>query len=306
MGKLKDFFFVKEGGKRRLDKNAAYVLSGLSAVPILLLFIFGKKEEAASTVATSSLPFIGRGAVGSGKKTGASPPKGVGLKKEEAKRPRQKKSPKRPIRFSAVQVIERGRGTDENALPVGTTAVGRLLTPVDTRARGAGVRVVLPYGMGRKGKPPLIPKGSVLLGSPSEGGAKIFLRFDRAVFPDGREAEISAHALGSEDYSVGLAGERHDNAALKTAAVLALTMTAGMGEVLAEKQALGGEYGGISVKSTLKDATLTGLSRAAESEARRRTGRMEMEAEGEYRTVREGTAFIVSLTQTFKMENFKL
>ena len=39
-------------------------------------------------------------------------------------------------------------------LPVGTTAVGRTLIPVDTRVADIGVRAVLPYGMGRKGQSP--------------------------------------------------------------------------------------------------------------------------------------------------------
>ena len=180
MGRLGNFLFAKEGGKRRLKASAVWIFCGLPLALIALYLIFGReKEEPTSTVAVSSRPLIGEDAAEAGQKTAApSPaPKGVGTKKEApaAKRPRRREAPKPTVRFSAVQVIERNAGRNRdggNSLPVGTTGVGKLLTPVDTRARGAEVRAVLPYGLGRKGKIPAIPRGSVLLGGFSRGGGQ--------------------------------------------------------------------------------------------------------------------------------------
>ena len=57
------------------------------------------------------------------------------------------------------------------------------------------------------------------------------------------------------------------------------------------------------MKSTLEDATLSGVSRVAEYEAQKRASRLEREASTEYKTLEEGIGFIVSLIEPFKLED---
>ena len=228
-----------------------------------------------------------------------SSPRGISKSMPVVKRrSRPKATNYKNVALSVSQVIERTEEPSRRVhLPSGTSAVGKLLHIIDTRTTKTA-RASLPYGMAHKeGRG--IPKGSILMGTVSQGGDKITIRFQKVVFPDGREFSINAHALDPKDFDFGLRGERHGNMDLKMAAAMGLSMVGTMGEVLSQKEALGGEYGQITVKSTLKDATLSGISEVAKGEASRRMEALNNEAQREYVTIPRGEAVIVTLVETF-------
>ena len=233
-------------------------------------------------------------------------PRGVSGQKPNSKKKRKRRQQRKNqilVPYTQGIFIREEEDSPENRLATGTVAVGTTLHGIDTRAPEM-VRVLLPHGIkGKQGR--IIPRESVLFGSASPRGDKIFLTFQRVVFPSGEEFPISAHALDSKDFSAGVAAERHGNLGEKLATAMGFSMLGTMGEVMAEKEALGGEFGRITVKSTLKDATLSGVSEVSRAEAERRLERMNREAQTEYLTLPSGSVFLITLTETFRRRHGK-
>ena len=176
------------------------------------------------------------------------------------KRRRISRKRTRPIKYKAVQVIAREEG---RKVPLGTHAKGVLLAALDTRDKGRTLGVLLPEGVRFNGEVKLPPRTRIFGFFDYPGkGKKVFFRFDRAVLPNGRQIGIQARGSAPGKYNSGRLG--------KNAAVLGLSMAAAMGEVLTQKQALGGYYGEVSAKSTFKNALYSGSSKVAQMEAERR------------------------------------
>lgn len=204
------------------------------------------------------------------------------------------------IKFHAVQIIKREGGDPERTLPIGTSAIGRLLTAIDTREQNPFVKVLLPYGasFNRERK---IQKNSVVFGTVSYPGSgnKVYIKLTRLLDPGGQEFRVDAQALSSLDYSPGLAGDLHGAEGERLAATLGLTMIAGMSDVLVEKEAMGQTISP-TPKSSMKNAFYNGLTRATEDEAQRQAGKLTDQQD--YVTIDAGQDVIVSLTETFKGE----
>ena len=204
------------------------------------------------------------------------------------------------FKYHAAQVILRQGGDPDKRLPIGTSFVGKLLTGIDTRNPGALVRVLAPYGASfdhdRR-----IDRGSVVFGTASYTGSgdKVYLKFNRVLYPDGREFRIEAEALSSSDYTSGISGEENDGAGGKIGATLGLTMLSGITDTMVQKETLG-QYAEPTAKSTLTNGFYNGLSKASQEEAQRQAAKVQNVPD--YVTIEAGLDLIVSLMDTFKGE----
>ena len=219
----------------------------------------------------------------------------LGISSErETQKPRRRKRRKKPSGHQAVILHPDERKKKEKSLPIGTIAIGKILNAVDTRDTSSIVRVLLLYGI--KG---VVPKDSVLMGTASSRGKRIALNFHRLVLPDGSETAVKAQALDPKDFRPGITATHNGRTKLKIASSLTATMVEGVTSTLAKKEALGGEYGGVSVQNKLGDAALVGISKVAEREALRHAQEAQRESAREYLTLEPETAIIITLTETF-------
>ncbi len=307
--------YKQDGGKKVINKklwqNIVLAMVAIALIGVLISHLFWEKDDSYLEKAPHPLSQeLGRDSqeekITPEHTKPRRPPRGISRRQKVATGKRRAlKAKKRPILVEATQavIVREDSDSAEASLPTGTSGVGFTLHGIDTRAPD-GIRAILPYGMAHKGHSGghKIPRKSVLLGKASHQGDKIFINFDKVIFPDGREFPIQAHALDVADFTAGIKGVRHGNMDLKLAAAMGLSMVGTMGEVLAQKEALGGEYGRITVKSTLKDATLAGASDVAKYEAQRRLEATQREAGREYLTLESGKELIITLTETFRQK----
>lgn len=195
--------------------------------------------------------------------------------------------------LNAKQVISRNETTE---IPTGINLIGKLLTPIDTRDLSTPVRVILPYGARQ------IEKNTVLEGHATYPGRgeKIFLSFERAVSPDGKDFSLSAIALDSKDFTSGIYGDLHSEKSAKVAAGLGLTIISAMTDVLTQKTSFGDGFI-VTPKATLQNAAFHGASKAAEAEASRQM--QDLEDTPSYLTKEAGSDLIVSINQNLKEKN---
>jgi len=311
--RVRKFFFVKDGSKDVLDtRKLKYI--GTSIVCIYTLCMIFVPDEYAN-LSKSQKGFTGNENinidsknVSSGANTIINTHQANFEAQERAKLGGKRKIPLVPqnVNFSASQVITRsGIGGTMKPLPSGSTFIGKLLDGVDTRNQNQILKVTLPYGARNKSGG-TVPKNTILLGvvSYSGKGEKVYISFNRAVFPNGKEYKINAQALTSKDYSPGLIGEYHGNTDLRVAAAMGLTMVSAASEVLTTKAALGGVnqqgQSTIVTDATMENAMLQGISKVSEKEATRQA--RELESEQAFVTVEAGSDLIVSLLTPFKGE----
>ncbi len=206
------------------------------------------------------------------------------------------------IKYQAKQVIKRGDVFEpEKTLPTGTNLIGKLVTSIDTRETSQIYKVLLPYG-GKSKSGAEIPKNTIIHGMikyPGKG-KKVFIKFNSAFLPDGREVKFDAQALSSSDYSPGILGKFHGKAGVRLATTLGLTVVSGMTETLVKKKAHGKDGMVVTPEATLKNGLYQGISRAADLEANRQAG--ELNSQKEYVTIPSGQDLIVSLTGSYKIE----
>lgn len=208
--------------------------------------------------------------------------------------------------FSAKQVINRsGIGGTMQPLPSGTNFIGKLLNGIDTRDQNQIIKVLLPYGA-RHRNGGTIPRSTTLLGqvSYSGQGEKVYITFNRAIFPNGKEYKINAQGLSSKDYSAGLDGSYHGNADLRMAASMGLSMVSAATSILTSKSIVGGVNNNgqqtVLPDATMKNAMLHGVSKISDQESKRQA--QELEQKKVYVTVEAGSDLIVSLLITFNGE----
>ena len=303
--------FKPSGGKTILDFEVAkkWVFALASMAIAFVFYSSWNKQEEAYVLVVQGTPEDFKSAAQvikenrPKKKKAYKRPRGVSGQRPNAKKKRKRRQQRKNqilVPYTQGIFIREEEDSPENRLATGTVAVGTTLHGIDTRAPDM-VRVLLPHGIkGKHGR--IIPRESVLFGNATPRGDKIFFAFERVVFPSGGEFPISAHALDSKDFSAGVMAKRHGNLGAKLAAAMGFNMLGTMGEVMAEKEALGGEYGRITVKSTLKDAALSGVSEVSNAEAQRRLEKMNREAQTEYLTLPAGSVFLITLTETFRRQ----
>ena len=302
MTQVQAFFLKKEGGKEVINRKKTIItigiILGIGAFTILFSEVGGDR----SVVITATQP-IETDNLAEAKISMPVSQKVSGMLKASEQHVRialpkqQTKHTGKKIRYRAPQVIER-KDSFTSKMPLGTNLIGKLLTSIDTRESEQLYKVLLPYGgKGKHGEG--IPKNIVLFGTityPNQG-KKVFMQFSKALFPDGKEVELKAQALSAKDYSPGLEGELHSNAAGRVASTLGLTMVSAFTDTLTEKQVLGSE-GVVTPKATTKDALYQGIAKASEMEAQRQMA--ELGNVQAYVTIPAGREMIVNLLATYR------
>ena len=308
--RIRAFFLQEEAGKEVLDQKRFFGAVALSLAVGTLLILFANPNSDNSVVLNADAPI----AADNLDATRASPPlspKISGLlqasrhmsQQVPAPKPRLRAKPpvKRPvlkIKYRAPQVIARKNDSLNSKLPIGSNLIGKLLTSVDTREREQLYKALLPYGgKGKRGEG--LPKNTILFGTITypNRGRKVFMRFTKALLPDGREVVLQAQALSAKDYSPGLEGKLHRGATSRIAATLGLTMVSAFTDTLTQKQVLGSE-GVVTPKATLKDALYQGIAKASAAEAPRQAE--ELSKAQAYVTVPAGKEMIVNLLATYR------
>lgn len=307
MGRVRSFFFVKDGTKEILNKKKILIiLLPTFAVGLGIISIKKLNEDTSYTAHSDSRPIgqndlqnnEGGGTVTSGKVTellsNSSKNNPIGI-------PQKAQTPVVQLRYKAKQVIVRDEAFDpEKVVPIGTNIIGKLLNSIDTRDQGQLYKVLLPYG-GKHKNGREIPKNTTVFGRISYPGKgkKVFLTFDKGLLPNGQEIKVAAQALNPKDYSPGITGDYHSKAGTRLATTLGLTMLSGATDVLTERQEVGIQ-GSVAMKASLKNALYQGVSQASALEANRQAG--ELNSEPEYVTVDAGSDLIVNLTGSFVHE----
>jgi hypothetical protein len=200
------------------------------------------------------------------------------------------------VKYFAPQLID-GNSKGPKLIRSGSKLIGFLMNAIDTR-HPSFVRVRLPKG-GEAGGIEIEP-GSVLTGQYSYGGQgdRVYLTFSRLDSPEGISKKIQAQALDSGSYTVGISGDSHSDMAAKVAAQLGLTMFSGMADVMTEKESLGFSANGVQAKSTMQNALLQGLSRAAQDQIGRTSA--EINSAKDYLIVPAGKEMIIELTEDYQ------
>ena len=311
--KLSDYYFMDEGGKRRPNsKRFKYSATGLLLVTSIFQIL---SPEDNSGLGRSFRPFK------SSENTSDTSDGGEKISKNsfsirnqtDEDRTQSKKKPLAKSQgqgiqlvYSGKQVIESSQGAGSlTTIPSGTNFIGKLLNGIDTREPNQVIKVTLPYGA-RHASGGFLPPHAILLGivSHSADTDKIFLRFNKIVFPNGREFKIDAQGLNSADFSPGLIGDQHSNSDLRVAGSMGLTLVSAASDVLTSRSMVGAmnSYGlGANVPdSNVKNAMLQGVSQVTKQEAQRNM--QETQKAQEYVTLLPDSDLIVSLLSPFSGE----
>lgn len=313
--KIKSFFFRKEDKKPILNLKRIKYLASFLFITFTIAEIFWPRDDTNLSKSNSQLTVSTEQAKAKMNVSGkASEVINNHQRSFEAEQRRKalrnrRKVPLVPpnVNFNAKQVITRTNGEETgNALPGGTNIIGKLLNGIDTRNKNQPIKVILPYGARHKSGAS-IPRDTVLIGRAtySGHGKKVFLKFNKAIYPMGSEHKIEAQGLSSSDYSPGLVGKRHSNVDLKIAAQVGLTMISAATDVMTGRtQAANLADQGVAINTpdaTLENAALQGVSQVARNEANQQA--QEMSQQSAYVTIEAGSDLIISLTSSFNGGN---
>ena len=308
--RIRAFFLKKEADKEVLDRKRLIGSVALVLAIGVTFILFSTPNGDSSVVVSSNAPIVVDNPDETQDSAPLSPKVDDLLQASEqrvvdqtpAPKPRRRAKPivQRPIlkiKYRAPQVIER-KGNPTSKLPIGSNLVGKLLTSIDTRESEQLCKVLLPYdGKGKQGEG--LPKNTILFGNITypNHGKKVFVRFTKALLPDGKETMLQAQALNTKDYGPGLEGKFYSGATSRIAATLGLTMVSAFTDTLTEKQSLGAE-GAITPKATVKNALYQGISKASAAEAPRQAE--ELSKAQAYVTIPAGKEMIVNLLSTYR------
>lgn len=305
IAKIRAFFFTEEADKEVLDQKKFFGAVVLILTVGTLFILFSHPSGDSSVVLSADAPIAADSLAEPHTSVPVSTKVSGLLRASQAQRvpapPRRAKPPATrtlKIKYRAPQVIAREGGDLNSKLPIGANLIGKLLTSIDTRESEQLAKVLLPYGgKGKRGEG--LAKNSILFGTINypKRGRKVFMRFNKALLPDGKEVALQAQALSAEDYSPGLEGEFHRGATSRIAATLGLTMVSAFTATLTEKQVLGSEEV-VTPKSTIKDALYQGIAKASAAEAPRQAEQLS-KAQA-YVTVPAGRELIVNLLATYR------
>jgi hypothetical protein len=306
LGKFKSYYFVDEGGKNVINrKRVKYTFSVLVGVTTLFQ-IFSPQDD--SILGKSYKPFenVEKGTTKTQIDNSEAILNAHNLEAQTSENATTGKAKVKPMKitYNGRQVFER---TETQGLltpiPSGTNFIGKLINGIDTRQDNQTLKVILPYG-GSHPSGGKIPRDSVLLGSATySGGDRVYIRFNRIIFPNGQEYRIDAQGLSSGDYTPGLVGVQHSETDLRVAGSLGLTMVSAVTDVMTQRTVYGSNPYGMGMaqpNANMRNASLQGVSQVAKQESERVGNKMQEKEE--YLTVMTGGDLIISLLTPFKGE----
>ncbi len=304
--KFRTYYFLDEGGKRVINRGRVkYTFSTLVGVTTLFQ-VFMPQDD--SILGKSFKPFE-KEEKGAGKIQIDNGEAIVNAHNLEAQAKENTSLGKMKVNsmkltYNGRQVFERTETQGLlNPIPSGTNFIGKLVTGIDTREDNQTLKVILPYG-GSHPSGGKIPRDSVILGSASySGGDRVYIRFNRIIFPKGQEYRIDAQCLSSGDYTPGLIGVHNSETDLRVAGSLGLTMVSAVTDVMTQRSVYGANPFGMGMAqpdATLKNAAFQGVSQVTKQEAERVGSKMEVKED--YLTVMTGNDLIISLITPFRGE----
>ncbi len=145
---------------------------------------------------------------------------------------------------------------------------------------------------------PLIPENSILFGKGKSGEERLYVEFNKVIFPSGESFQILAQSFDPSDKIQGLKGAIVGTRAKKMGMAMSLGFLGGMADGMRETS---GSSLFMNQKPTVKDAALSGASKAAldQSEAYLE----EMKKSPNIIEVKSGTEFIIIIDEPKKKEN---
>lgn len=145
---------------------------------------------------------------------------------------------------------------------------------------------------------PLIPENSILFGKGKSGEERLYIEFNKVIFPSGESFQILAQSFDPTDKIQGLKGAIVGTRAKKMGMAMGLGFLGGMADGMRETS---GSSLFTNQKPTVKDAALSGASKAAldQSEAYLE----EMKKSPNIIEVKSGTEFIIIIDEPKKKEN---
>jgi hypothetical protein len=306
LGKFKPFYFIEESGKSVINlKRVKYTFSAIVGVTMLIQ-VFKPQDD--SILGKSFKPFENEEKAEAKIKVdnGEAIVNAHDIEAQATGMTSTAKVKVKPMKltYNGRQVFERTEAQGLlTPIPSGTNFIGKLISGIDTRQDNQTLKVILPYG-GSHPSGGKIPRDSVLLGSASySGGDRVYIRFNRIIFPNGQEYRVDAQGLSSGDYTPGLVGVHHSETDLRVAGSLGLTMVSAVTDVMTQRTVYGSNPYGMGMAqpdATMKNATLQGVSQVAKQESERIGSKMQNKEE--YLTVMTGGDLIISLLTPFKGE----
>ena len=145
---------------------------------------------------------------------------------------------------------------------------------------------------------PLIPENSILFGKGKSGEERLYVEFNKVIFPSGESFQILAQSFDPSDKIQGLKGAIVGTRAKKMGMAMGMGFLGGMADGMRETS---GSSLFMNQKPTVKDAALSGASKAAldQSEAYLE----EMKKSPNIIEVKSGTEFIIIIDEPKKKEN---
>ena len=145
---------------------------------------------------------------------------------------------------------------------------------------------------------PLIPENSILFGKGKSGQERLYVEFNKVIFPSGESFQILAQSFDPSDKIQGLKGAIVGTRAKKMGMAMGMGFLGGMADGMRETS---GSSLFMNQKPTVKDAALSGASKAAldQSEAYLE----EMKKSPNIIEVKSGTEFIIIIDEPKKKEN---
>lgn len=296
-------FFKKESGEKTvLDKKRLFVVLGSAiALCLTLWFVLMWYDDTSVLVKTTTQPNNSNaetpstavendsshtGSIGDSQVLGNVP---------KSNKP-SRKAVKPFIKYKASQIIDLSSDGTEKQNARGTVLRVRLLTSVDTREPSQICKaMVLEQTLDG------LPAKSLLFGNAVLGASRrAIINFDHALLPTGEELTIKAQAIDSKTNLIGVNGDYHGKMGTRALGTMGLNMVSGMGEVLAQKESLGGFQGQVAIKSSLRNALYNGLAKTAENEASRQAEYLNQEPE--YVLLKSGSEFSIQLLEKVSEE----
>lgn len=135
----------------------------------------------------------------------------------------------------------------------------------------------------------LLDTGTLLIGEGQSSDERLFVRFNKAVFKNGKFIRISAQGYDLSDNILGLKGSRVGDYSMKLAASSGLYFLSGLASGMKTEEL---QLPGQTRQPRVSDAALQGVSTAASEQAKQYLEQMKNKAP--LIEVKSGTSFIVT------------